>query len=166
VVAGSFFWAVLEVDNVPVSLATQATNFIFITGSGPNGGQYSRPSDDGAGVIWSGNARIDLVGFLDSLGISGEATEVRLTFDHTLLTSADAVSVAFIKTKSISISVEVLGLGSLMSNLVDGYNDTSSIPSQVPEPGTALLLLAGCFGCCHCRWHRWAGGIAGLDFFP
>jgi len=107
VVAGAFFWTILEVDFVPVSFASQATNLLLSTGAGPNGGQYSRPGDDGTGVNWNGQANIDLAGFLDFFGISGKATEVRLTFDNTLLTSAEENSEASVKTEFIDINVEV-----------------------------------------------------------
>jgi len=132
-VGAAFFWTILEIDNSAVSLATQATNLILSAGSGPNGGIYSRPSDDGTAVIWSGAANIDLGGFLDSLNIAGSATKVRLTFDNTLQTAADDVSTAFIKKKSINIDV--------------------GVSTTVPEPTTALLLGLGVvmLPCCRRR---------------
>ncbi len=151
---GAIFWTILEIDNVPVSLASQATNVIYGTGAGANGGQYARPGDNGAGVIWNSIATIDLTGFLNSLGISGGVTALSLTFDHTLQTSADSVSTAFIKTKVIRLDVEVQGLGTLSGNLVDGNSGASSNSSQIPEPGTALLLIAGCCWGCGCRWRQ------------
>jgi len=117
-VGAAFFWTVLEIDSTAVSMATQTTNLILSTGSGPNGGNYSRSSDDGTAIIWSGVANIDLGGYLASLNIAGDVTKVRLTFDNTLQTSADDVSAAFIKKKSIDINVN----------------------TTVPEPTTALLL--------------------------
>ncbi|NOZ39103.1 MAG: PEP-CTERM sorting domain-containing protein [Planctomycetes bacterium] len=122
-VGAAFFWTILEIDNTAVSMATQATNLILGTGGGPNGGIYSRPSDDGTAVIWSGTASIDLGSYLDSLQIDGDVTKVRLTFDNTLQTSADDVSTAFIKKKSVDIEVNT--------------------ETTIPEPTTALLLGLG-----------------------
>ena len=120
-VGAAFFWTVLEVDNVAVNLATQATNLILSTGSGVNGGVYTRPGDDGTAVIWEGTAGIDLNSYLASEQIDGSVTKVRLTFDNTLQTSAEDGSTAFIKKKSIDIDVETV----------------------IPEPTTALLLGLG-----------------------
>ena len=122
-VGAAFFWTVLEIDNVAVSMATQATNLILGTGSGANGGIYNRPGDDGTAVIWNGIANVDLGGFLASQQIAGSVTKVRLTFDNTLQTAADDVSNAFIKKKSIDIMVDT--------------------DPAVPEPTTALLLGLG-----------------------
>jgi len=122
-VGAAFFWTVLEVDNMAVSMATQATNLILGTGAGPNGGQYDRPADDGTAVIWNGVANIDLAGFLASQQVSGAVTKLRLVFDNTLQTSADDVSSAFIKKKSVDIIVDA--------------------DPMVPEPSTALLLGLG-----------------------
>lgn len=126
-VGAAFFWTVLEINNSPVSLGTQATNLIVDTGSGPNGGIYSRPSDDGTATIWSGVANIDLAGFLDSLAIDGTVTKLQLTFDNTLQTAADDVSTAFIQKKAIDISVNVVEVD----------------PTVVPEPTSMLLLGFG-----------------------
>lgn len=120
-VGAAFFWTILEIDNSAVSMAAQATNLILGTGGGANGGMYGRPGDDGVAIIWSGMANIDLGGYLASLNIVGDVTKVRLTFDNTLQTSADDVSTAFIKKKSIDIDVN----------------------TTVPEPTTALLLGLG-----------------------
>lgn len=117
-VGAAFFWTVLEVDNIPVSLSTQATNLILGTGAGPNGGVYNRPGDDGTAVIWNGVAQVNLGGYLASEMIDGAVTKLRLTFDNTLQTSAESGSNAFIKKKSIDIDV----------------NPT------IPEPTTVLLL--------------------------
>ncbi|MEM8945969.1 MAG: PEP-CTERM sorting domain-containing protein [Planctomycetota bacterium] len=123
-VGAAFFWTVLEVDNSPISLSTQATNLILGTGAGPNGGVYNRPVDDGTAVIWNGVAQIDLNSYLDSQNIDGNVTKVRLTFDNTLQTSAEAGSTAFIKKKSVDIVV----------NPNDNTNPT------VPEPTSAALV--------------------------
>ncbi len=168
-VAGSFFWTVLEIDNVPVSLATQATNLIVDTGSGPNGGQFSRPIDDGNLVFWEGMANIDVAAYLDSIEISGEATAVELTFDSTLQTSADFDSGAFIRTNLIVIDADVhsshVGTDCDGDGDVDGAdflqlqrrrpeliplwkslygtteNTLSSTSAVVPEPNSLLLLV-------------------------
>ncbi len=122
-VGAAFFWTVLEIDHAAVSLATQATNLILGTGAGANGGIYNRPGDDGTAVIWNGIANIDLNGFLSSQQIAGSVTKLRLTFNNTLQTAADDVSVAFIKKKSVDIIVDA--------------------GPTVPEPTTALLLGLG-----------------------
>jgi hypothetical protein len=122
-VGAAFFWTVLEIDNAAVNLATQATNLILGTGSGPNGGRYDRPGDDGTAIIWNGAANIDLSGYLDSIDLGGKVTKVRLTFDNTLQTSADDVSNAFIKKKSIDIDVHT--------------------ENCIPEPTAAMLLSVG-----------------------
>ncbi len=121
-VGAAFFWTVLEIDNQPANLATQATNLILGTGAGANGGTYNRPGDDGTAVIWNGIANIDLAGFLASQNINGDVTKVRLRFDNTLQTAADDVSNAFIKKKSVDISVTT---------------------EMIPEPTSALLLVLG-----------------------
>ncbi len=124
-VGAAFFWTVLEIDNIAVSLATQATNLNLSTGGGVNGGEYSRPGDDGTSIIWNGVADIDVGGYLDSLQIAGNATKVRLTFDNTLQTAADDFSSAFIKKKGVDIDVNM------------------KTNTGVPEPTTALLLGLG-----------------------
>lgn len=130
-VGAAFFWTVLEVDNMPVSLSTQATNLILSSGAGLNGGMYSRPGDDGTAVIWNGVAQVDLGGYLSSQQIGGSVTKVRLTFDNTLQTSAEQGSTAFIKKKSIDIVVN----------------------PEVPEPTTMALCVLGlaAIPCCRRR---------------
>lgn len=117
-VGAAFFWTVLEVNNAPVSLATVTANLTVGSGAGPQGGMYSRPTHDGVTSIWQGSAMVDLNSYLATEGISGQVTKVRLRFDNALQTSADNVSTAFIKKKSVDIEVN----------------------GRVPEPGTALLL--------------------------
>ena len=101
-VGAAFFWTVLEVDNMAVNLDTQTTNLILNTGSGPNGGRYDRPADDGVTTIWSGAAAIDLAGYLAGQQIDGSATKVMLRFDNTLQTAADDISTAFIKKNRLT----------------------------------------------------------------
>lgn len=117
-VGAAFFWTVLEVDNAPVSLATMTANLTVNSGSGANGGMYSRPTHDGVASIWQGTAMVDLNAYLASESLTGSVTKVRLRFDNSLQTSADNVSTAFIKKKSVDIEVN----------------------GRVPEPGTILLM--------------------------
>jgi hypothetical protein len=126
-VGAGFFVTVLEIDNVPVGgIPTKTANMQFASGSGPNGGEYARPGDDGTTVTWQGTAFIDVVNYLNSLNIDGSATKVRLRFDNTLTTAADAVSNAFIKKKEV---------GGVIITV-----DTNNIP----EPSTIVLAaLAG-----------------------
>ncbi len=136
-IGGSFFWVILEIDSVPVSLTPQATNLTLATGSGANGGRYDRPGDDEASMIWSGSATIDLAGYLTSQQISGAVTSLSLIFDNTLQTSADNASTAFIKTKLITIET-VMSAAAVTSSSVGAASSTST---TVPEPGAIQLLL-------------------------
>lgn len=119
-VGAAFFYTVLEVDNSPVTLPTETESMEFTTGAGLNGGEYNRPGDDGTAVPWQGTALIDLDSYLAGEGIDGSATKVRVRFDNTLSTAADAVSNAFIKKKEIGGVI---------------------ITTNVPEPASAVLLL-------------------------
>lgn len=125
-VGAAFFVTVLEVDGVATLLPTQTLNMQFTTGSGPNGGTYSRPGDDGTAVVWKGNAFIDVNAMLNDLNVDGSATKVQLRFDNTLTAAADAVSSAFIKKK-----------------VIDGVIVTINKEGGVPEPGTVVLAVAG-----------------------
>lgn len=120
-VGAAFFITVEEVDNLPVTLPTQSENMVFTTGSGVNGGEYNRPGDDGTAVIWDGTFFFDVDAYLASESIDGSATKVRVRFDNTLSTAADAVSNAFIKKKEIGGVI---------------------ITTNIPEPASAVLLLA------------------------
>jgi hypothetical protein len=121
-VGAAFFWTILEIDNLSNPQPTQISNMQFTpgTGIGLNGGHYARPGDNGNAVPWSGSVLIDVSGYLAANGISGRATKVRLRFDNTLSTAADAVSSAFIKKKEIG------GL---------------AITPNVPEPAICVQLL-------------------------
>ena len=119
-VGAAFFWTILEINNAPNVQPVQSQNMNFTTGGGPNGGEYARPGDDGTAILWSGSAFIDVDGYLAANHIDGRATKVRLRFDNTLQTAADAVSNAFIKKKEIGGVV---------------------ITANVPEPASCLLLL-------------------------
>ncbi|NOY41926.1 MAG: PEP-CTERM sorting domain-containing protein [Planctomycetes bacterium] len=109
-VGASFFWQVLEVDGVAVSLPMQTQPLIVTTGGGPNGGIYERSIDDGIATPWEGYAQIDVAGYLDANLIVGDATKVSLLFDNTLLTAADLFSSALIKKKGVQIDVSGDGL--------------------------------------------------------
>jgi hypothetical protein len=124
-VGAAFFWTIEEINGVPNPQPTQTQSMQFTTGGGVNGGEYFRPGDEGTAAIWSGSVFIDVRDYLNSNGLGDAfATKVRLTFDNTLQTAADAVSNAFIKKKELGGSVVVTV-------------DTSAIP----EPAT--IVLAG-----------------------
>lgn len=125
-VGATFFWQVLEIDGSVVDLPLQTQPLTVSTGSGPNGGIFQRPTDDGLTTPWEGLTLIDVDGYLDNHQIVGDATKVSLIFDNTLLTAADLYSYALIKKKGVTI--EVTG---------DGF-------TNVPEPSSLVLLcLAG-----------------------
>lgn len=127
-VGAAFFYTVLEIDNSPVTLGTETASLVIPTGvtlAQPNGGDYNRPGDDGTAVPWSGSVMIDLDAYLASENLTGSVTKVRLKFDNTLTTAADAVSNAFIKKKEAGGVI---------------------ITTNVPEPTTALLLAIAGFG--------------------
>jgi hypothetical protein len=123
-VGAAFFFTVLEIDGVAVfNGPSGVVNMQFTTGGGPNGGEFSLPGDAGAAVPWEGSAFIDIAAAMAASPFAGQsATSVRLSFDNTLATIADANASAFIKKKIIG------GL---------------TIQTNVPEPGSvALALLA------------------------
>ena len=119
-VGAAFFWTILEIDNLANPQPTQTQNMLFTTGGGPNGGEYDRPGDDGTAVLFDGSVFIDVAGYLAEQSIDGRATKVRLRFDNTLQTAADAVSNAFIKKKEINGIV---------------------ITPNIPEPASIMLML-------------------------
>ncbi len=124
-VGAAFFWTIEEINGIANPQATQTQSMVFSTGSGPNGGMYARPGDDGTASIWTGSVFLDVRDWLNDNGFEDDfATKVRLTFDNSLSTAADEVSSAFIKKKEIGGSVIVT---------VD--------TSRIPEPST--LMLAG-----------------------
>jgi hypothetical protein len=124
-VGAAFFFSVLEVGGTAVANGPAGVvSMQFTTGGGPNGGEFSLPGDAGAAVPWQGSAFIDIAAAMAASPYAGQnATKVRLTFDNSLSTIADANASAFIKKKVIG------GL---------------TIRTNVPEPGSVLLaLLAG-----------------------
>lgn len=118
-VGAAFFYTVLEVDGSPVILNTQTASMQFSSGAGPNGGEFSRPGDDGTATPWSGSVFIDLNSYLATENIAGAVTKVRLRFDNTLSTAAGDGSTAFIKKKEAGGVI---------------------ITTNVPEPASALLV--------------------------
>lgn len=129
-VGAAFFYTVLEVDGAPVTLQTETASLQITTGAGMFGGEYNRPGDDGTAVPWQGSVSIDLDAYLASQSLDGSVTKVRLRFDNTLSTAADAVSNAFIKKKEAG-----------------GVVITTNIPidtNQIPEPTSGLMLLVAC----------------------
>jgi hypothetical protein len=121
-VGAAFFFTVLEVDGAAVANGPSGVvSMQFTTGGGPNGGEFSLPGDAGVAVPWQGTAFIDIASAMAASPFSGQnATKVRLTFDNSLSTIADANASAFIKKKVIG------GL---------------TIQTNVPEPGSVMLAL-------------------------
>jgi hypothetical protein len=115
-VGAAFFWRVVELSGLPVSLPLQ-TATLNVTG----GGFYARPSGDGTARPWTGSVLLDVASYLASLDTSRVATKIELTFDNTLQTAADQVSTSFIKKKEVEITVD---------------NGTP----EIPEPAAAGLL--------------------------
>ena len=132
-VGAALFFTVLEVDNSPVELSPVPLNMTVSSGGGSNGGEFSRPGDDGiAAVIWSGSAFFDVDAYLAELQIDGAATKVRLRFDNTLSTGADENSSAFIKKKEAGII----------------------ITTNVPEPTAGVLAVLAVLGIAATRLKR------------
>ena len=100
------------------------------TGAGVNGGEYSRPGDDGTAILWNGSVFIDLDAFLASNNVNGRVTKARLKWDNTLTAAADSVSSAFIKKKTVNGVV---------------------VTPNIPEPTTCLLAMAGLMACAAVR---------------
>lgn len=125
-VGASFFWQVLEVAGIAVSLPVQTQPLNVTSGGGPNGGIYERPIDDGIATPWEGSVFIDVEAYLAGNFILGNATKVSLIFDNTLLTAADQYSSAVIKKKGVEIDVNGDGLTVV-----------------VPEPTSLLLISLG-----------------------
>jgi len=106
-VGATFYWQVLEIDGIAVNLPLQTESMVVSSGSGPNGGVYHLPGDEGITTPWEGSAVIDVASFLTANLIGGDATKVSLLFNNTLLTVADEFSSAFIKKKGVEIDVHV-----------------------------------------------------------
>ena len=128
-VGAAFFVTVLEVngaDATGLGLPVLSQNLQVTTGAGANGGEYSRPGDDGTAVIWDGSVFIDLDALLAAHDVNGGVTKARLKWDNTLTAFADAQSGAFIKKKVVNGVV---------------------ITTNIPEPTTCLLAVAGLMAC-------------------
>lgn len=132
-VGAAFFVTVLEVNGADASglgLPILSQNLQTTTGAGVNGGEYSRPGDDGTAVIWDGSVLIDLDAFLADHSVDGYVTKALLKWDNTLTAFADAQSGAFIKKKIVNGVV---------------------ITTNIPEPTTCLLAVAGLLACVSVR---------------
>lgn len=127
-VSAAVFVTGAVVDGTPVVLPAIVVPFIA-TG----GGSYARVADDGTAVPWFGSAVFDVASELASVGVSGEVTELTLVFDNTLLTAADAVSVAFIDKKGVSLTVRT---------------------DIIPEPTTLAMVALGAAAASTRRWSR------------
>ena len=106
---------VVEIDGMtaPTDLSFQQT-FDF----DPSDGTFSI-SDDGAGsMTFSGSTSLDIADFLDSQGISGDATKVELSFTNTLSAASVDGTSAFIEKDDIG----------------------GMVVTVIPEPATAGLL--------------------------
>lgn len=124
-VAATFNWTILEVNNAAVTLPTQTEFLQSSPGSGPNGGIFTFPGDNGTAVPWTGSILLDFQGYLDSESIAGSATKVLVSFENELIATADPGSNAFIKKKEIG-----------------GF----AIVANVPEPTSVVLLLGAAAG--------------------
>jgi hypothetical protein len=92
----------------------------FTSGSGPNGGQFSLPGDQGNATVWQGSAFLDIDAAMNASAYAGQrATSIRLSFDNSLAAAAGADASAFIKKKEI---------GGII------------IRTNIPEPSTFALL--------------------------
>jgi len=108
---------VLALDDNEIPFALIGTNLTFT-----NNGQWTLAGGPLTAQSWSGSINFQMAPFLESFGITGQATEVALTVDNTLATSSEANTEAFIAKKADGLSVT---------------------PIVVPEPGTLLLVILG-----------------------
>ena len=126
-VTGRLFASIVEIDNMPVTDVIDLTaemNFASDAGTTtyvPDAdGIWDLTTDPGTS-IWTGSVSMDIHGALQSLGLSGSATKVLLTFDNTLIAQSEEGTNAFIaKKRQITVTT-----------------------SEVPEPGTITLILLG-----------------------
>lgn len=119
-VAAILFAQIVEVDGSPI-VPLNVNGLMTFTPTGnpatPNG-DYALPGNAGVGVIWTGNAILNIAAALASANIEGDATKVLFSMDNQLLAIGSEGSVAFIKKKAGGVTI------------------------TVPEPAT-LSLLAG-----------------------
>jgi len=119
-VSATFFVSILEVNGTGITPVTFNGNMIFT----PNlNGVFALPAHDtgGALAIWEGSITLDVQQALDDANIQGSATRVLMTLDNQLQARSNNEAVAFIQKKSVGgVAISV-----------------------VPEPGTAVLALAG-----------------------
>jgi hypothetical protein len=109
---------VLALDDNEIPFALIGTNLTFT-----NNGQWTLAGGPLTAQNWSGSINFQMAPFLESFGITGQATEVALTLDNTLATSSEANTEAFIAKKAEGLQVT---------------------PIVVPEPSTlSLLMLTG-----------------------
>jgi hypothetical protein len=93
---------ILQVNGVPITPIVSNTNLVFSPSS-----SYSLPTNEGAGVSYTGGAMVNLSTLVFDAGYTGQATEVSWDLDNTLTASSEAGTVALIAKKAVSGSVMV-----------------------------------------------------------
>jgi hypothetical protein len=96
-----------------------ATDFVA------HGQDFSLPQDDGAGILWQGDLNADINAFLKSKNYAGQATSIYLSLDDVLATWSQAGASSKVEKKFFGLEVTT---------------------AAVPEPSTAMLLVAGALG--------------------
>lgn len=124
-VRSDVFIDVLEIDRIPVTSPINLTASLIYS---PSDGDYLLGTDGGGGPFfdtqWTGSTTVTFSP--DVLGVTGRVTKINVTMDNQLSAISEAGTSATIAKKdtdTTGLTVEVF---------------------EIPEPATALLLLAGC----------------------
>jgi hypothetical protein len=112
------FVRVTHVDGAAITPFTFTANMAF----SPSAGAYNLAANRGLGVIWQGQAELDITAALAQAGIHGKATKVDLSIDNSLFAMSETSSVAYIKKKQL---------------------EGVTITAVVPEPSSFALLGFG-----------------------
>lgn len=122
-VAAAFFVDIVDVDGVALPTPIQLNaNMVFT----PNAsGKFELPTDEGSGVIWTGDLNLDLNAALVGNAVAFDlgATLVKVSMDNTLVAQSEEASRAFIAKKDVK-----------------GFSVTSAL---IPEPTSTALILLG-----------------------